>query len=190
MSKNNDNSEKEKLDYEHKLKMRQIILDKLLWAVVVLLLAFFANWFFEDYKAELAKERLLLEKKYGAITDTLEAESKLMVQFDNFTRKDKYTEVPSNHQQLFLNSLQNFISTFNKYSILLPVECAKSGRYFIAIFSALYSKDVSKCKEYREFVSQVTGWFGNLLLQELNLSPFFRTGRLSTFQRHRAEVIL
>ena len=55
-------TEKEKAKLEHKFKIHQIILDKVLWGVVVVLFVFTTNYLLENYKAKLTSERFFLEE--------------------------------------------------------------------------------------------------------------------------------
>lgn len=162
-------TEKEKAELEHKFKIRQIILDKALWTVVVVLLVFVANMVLEGYRGGLTKERFFLEKKYDAVLSIQDALGDLFETFQRFTVIDKGHGLPGDYKEQYRDSLYNFNKVFNKSLILLSEDSRKSAQYFIMVFSGFNIKDVAKCRDYREFSSDVGGWLIDNLLVDLGL---------------------
>ena len=64
----------------------------------------------------------------------------------------------------------------NKSGLLLSDDSRKSAQYFIFVFSGFNQKDVSKCRDYREFALDVSGWFDDNLLRELGFKSTYEQG--------------
>lgn len=160
-------TEREKIEFEHRLKKRRIILDKALWAVVVVILGITANVVFENYKAGLVRERFFLERRYDAVQSIQDAFGDLFLNFDKFTVYSKQFEIPPDYKEHYRRALYNFIKVTNESSILLSEDCDRSAQYLILIFSGFFEKDVAKCRKYKEFGSDVGGWFMDNLLTDL-----------------------
>lgn len=169
-------TEKEKAKLEHKFKIRQIILDKALWAVVVIILGITANVVFEKYKADLTSDRFFLEKKYDAALAIQEAFSNLHIQFEKFTVIDKRSVLPEDYLEIYADSLYDFVKISNKSGLWFSENFRESTQYFIFVFSGFNQKDVSKCRKYREFASDVGGWFMDTLLTEFGFKSTYREG--------------
>lgn len=162
-------SEKEKVKFEHKLKIRRIILDKTLWGIVFIILGITANIVLEKYKADLTSERFFLEKKYDSALIMQKAMANLINQFQVYTLMNKKTDLPKDYLKKYSDSLLDFVETQNKSYLLFSEDYGKSSQYFILIFNQIILKDVSKWKAYREFLYDVAGWFHDTLCRELGL---------------------
>jgi hypothetical protein len=171
-----DSSEIEKAEFEHKLKVRQIILDKMLWGVVVIILGITANIVLERYKANLTNEKFFIEKKFDAVLNIQDAFSELLGKFERFTLTDERFGLPKDYSQIYADSLSNFVIKLNKSHLLLSEDFKQCAQYFIFIFSGFNQKDISKCRNYREFAYDVSGWFNEALLRELGFKSTFEKG--------------
>jgi hypothetical protein len=162
-------SEKEKIEFEHKLKIRRIILDKLLLGVVFIILGITTNTVLEKYKGNLTSGRFFLEKKYDCALLMQEAMAIFLKQYEEFTADYKKADLSKNYLKPFINALNDFSTTINKSYLLFSEDFGRSTQYLMLVFNGIAHKDVSKLVNYRAYVYDVLGWFHDNLVRELGL---------------------
>lgn len=107
--------EKEKLNFEHKLEIRRILIEKFLIAVILLIAAFLANMLVEKYKNNLIEKRFLLEKRLVAIDKLRGIYSELNIYFFRNAKMNDMTDKDWSDYNLKVLEFGNY---FNKVSVL------------------------------------------------------------------------
>ena len=173
--------EKEKILYEHKLTVRRIIIEKILFLIAVIIVGFIANIMIEQYRQHQTQQRFFLEKKFDAVTNLRKDYATMLNFFGKFSLPDQerigLLSLPTNYKDLYLSSIEAMSHTCNHFGSVLSEIFTEQLFYQTLIYHGIYINDVSKGRKYRTFVFVLADDFDNLCKQELGLPSLTPTTR-------------
>lgn len=168
--------EKEKASYIHKLAIRKLILDKLLFGFIILAVGFTANFLLEHYKSQSTKERFILEKRLEAVQKISQAYMIMHNAFDSITLQASMTNDDKNRLE---SATQKYIDVWTEWSIILSKKYRREQDYITWIYLALESYELQTMKEYRKYLFDLYYKFNAMCQEELG---FFKEPEMVTFQ--------
>lgn len=119
--------EKERLSYEHRLKLWRIFINKLLLGLLIAAVAYFGNILLEDYKSKLTNQKFLLESRLSALRTIRNSYSHLSLHMINLINSsdlpEKYDLVP------YQKAVSTSMNLANEYCMLFSEEFDKKIRY-------------------------------------------------------------
>ena len=170
------NLEKEKAKYIHKLDLRRLIVDKILFGMIIVLIGLIANVIFEQYRSKLIEQRFILEKRLEAINSIKEAYEDMHNLWDIFTLMNE-TTLPKNYKEIYKEKINNFLLQSNRWNILFPKEFDDNLTYYAWIHSAIDESDIVNyliipkelLNRHRTFLVCLRGQFLSLCREYLGL---------------------
>ena len=106
-------SEKFKIDYEYKLAVRKIFIEKLVLGAIIALLALIGTLVVEKYKSNQTTQRFLLDKKLEAVKFIGKNYNKMMVSFYNLSDPQKNISIPDKTFELEVDNFNNAIGEWD-----------------------------------------------------------------------------
>lgn len=152
--------EKEKELYSHKLEVRRILLNKLLLALVIAIIAFAGKIYLEDYRADLVQRRFLLENRLTGLKNIRTAYSCLvrnMIYCINLDPKRKL-EIHSEYQ----NALAKFLDVGNQWTMLFSDRIGRLLRYHAWIHESVAYEHVHLDKSHYLFLGEIFEHFDQI----------------------------
>jgi len=129
--------DKEEAKYLHKLELRKIVIDKLLFGVLIALIGLVANIVLENYRSDLAKQKFILEKQFEAIREISDAYDDLYRLWDDFTLNLNSNDLPGDYWAKSLEKENIFYEKYNKWTMALPVEFDRHMEQFLWLHSGI-----------------------------------------------------
>jgi len=115
------NQEKEKAKYIHKLKLRQLIIDKIFFGIIIVLIGLITNVIIEQYRSKLTEQRFILEKRLEAINSIKKAYEDMIDLYDTFTL-ESHRALPENYEEQYDEKINNFFLQLSRWNVLFPKE--------------------------------------------------------------------
>lgn len=176
--------DKQKALFTHKLEIRKLIYDKVLFGLIILVIGFMANLLIEQYRSKSIKDRFILEKRLEAVQNISRAYMKMHNAFDNLSLQ---TEMDAGDHYLLENVTQEFISDWTEWGIILSGDFRSKLDYLTWIYIGLGSYSLPELKKYRPFLIELYYKFISMCNQELGFSktsgqPSFQFVEWSVFK--------
>jgi len=148
------NLEKEKAKYIHKLELRRLIIDKILFGVIIVLIGLAANFILEQYRSKLTKQRFILEKRLEAINSIKEAYEDMHNLWDVFTLTCNKVPpaLPVNYKEQYEEKINNFLLQSNRWNLLFSKEFGDKLGYYVWIHTAANYMDIKNFCRLKEEV--------------------------------------
>jgi hypothetical protein len=139
--------EKEKAKYIHRLEVRRLILDKVLFGIVLIAIGLMANMFIEQYRSNLTEQRFFLVKKYQAVEEIRKAYGELFELTDSYTLDVTAYVLPEDYRSSFKQSIDNLTLIYNKWNMLLPKEFNDEINYHVWLYLGVFYKDIANFRK-------------------------------------------
>jgi hypothetical protein len=170
--------DKIRMDIQRKPKWLELLVDKGILAVGVAVIGLFGLWVIdrsadarrrtdamelEKFKMQEAKQRFVVEKRMDAMLNMETAMSGVTSMFFTYTKekKDAPEEVA---RQEYQKALANAREVINRHEFLLGEQVNKNLDRYYEIHKAIMKIGVTKCADYRDFISALSTEF-DLLCQ-------------------------
>jgi hypothetical protein len=121
----------------------------------------------EKFKMEEAKQRFILEKKLDAILNMETAMSGVTGVFFAYT-KDKKDTPEVEARQEYQGALANAREVINRHEFLFGEEVNENLDRYYEIHKAIMKVGVTKCADYRDFMSDLSNQFDRLCQSALH----------------------
>ena len=168
--------EREKLNISHKLKVRRIWLDKVLFAILIGLAGFVGNFIFEGYKSDLVKTQFLLDKR-------LEALQELRVSYSKIGRHAFNEAYQIGHKQpgAYLREVNTYMHILNRWGFLFSDDFNQELSNYGWIHQAAAGKEIQLNFEHWGFVGiGLAHAFDNATRIAMNVEVFGSPTRTET----------
>lgn len=163
-------TEKEKALYEHKLAIRRLLLEKILFGTLLALVGIVGNVYYEKYRSELAQERFLLEKRSEAVNAIRDAYGQLQGTFMKLTTPETIKNPPPDCEQAYDKKIQELTDAANKWSVMLSPEFNEKINSFVWIHDGFHGRGIVHCAQYRLFAVNLHTLFESCCRVELGLN--------------------
>jgi hypothetical protein len=165
-----DFPEKTRIDYEHKLNIKELFIDKFVFAGFIAMLGGLAwlcanrhldharfedNVQLESFKLKESEKRFRLEKRLEGLLEINKAASDAEGEFFEYvdaTKKPNVEEVATRYAE----AISRFRTAINRYALVLGMDIDKAISPYIDIHRALRDMDPQGWVEYRDFVAYLT----------------------------------
>lgn len=168
--------EKQKASYIHKLEIRKLILDKLLFGFIIVALGFVANFFVEHYRSQSIKDRFVLEKRLEAVQNIGQAYMKMHNDLDSTSLQGSIT---NDDRSRLESNKQNYINVWTEWSIILSKKYRSELDYITWIYIALQSYELQTMRTYRKYLFDLYYKFNAMCREELG---FLKEPEMATFK--------
>jgi hypothetical protein len=193
-------SEKEKLDYAHLLKLREMardnrfklwvtFLDKLILGGLIVAVTFIFNSLLdslknqqaqqlEDFRNKLAVKQFLIQKRFDALNAVMEAYNRLFDTFADYTKRDTVTLKDAED---YRKQIDKLVEKYNTYEIAIPRELDEEIEKHLFIHQGLVHIARTQGKVpivYREFIKALVLQFRRLAWASLDRTETFSQSKL------------
>ena len=141
-----ENNEIERL--KARLTLRNLIIDKLLIGVLILISGFGLNILLEDYKSTLKISEKTINKKALSLTETYESSALLFTNLTTFIHEQDSKKIQGLKDKYIAN-IGPTINTINKNSLYLPKNIENQLQLILNVHTGLEEKefeDIQECQ--------------------------------------------
>jgi len=158
--------EKSKVDYEHKLQLRRIIIEKLLLGLVIAMVAFFGQRLLKDYESDLTKNRFLLSQRLEGLNQIRSTYSNLSI----FAREvaAKNGEMPAQLRTKYKKGIDEFVANGNRWAVLFSDKFTESLEHHVMFHQAIAYEHAEFDLSHWDFAKTVFASFDNLTRNALH----------------------
>lgn len=162
MSEGIQGAEINKISYTHRLKLREIILDKLLLGVALALFALFGDYLITNYQNEQEQRTFLFNARLSAIQEINESYSALyedLVAAYNRVAYKTGPQMPPTAEEKYQRNLDRFVTVTSKWGVLFSAGFQQDMGKHIYLHSAVAENRRTFTPEHRPFLLHLNGHF-------------------------------
>lgn len=152
--------ETKKIEYEHQLAVRRILLEKILLASVVTVLALLGNIWLQHNDNKLTHNRFLTENRLTGILEVRHAYNMLTSAFLKYAeaslridKKDGTKKISA--MDAMDRAIEQFIDATNKWGIVHPIDFTKKVGGHITLYACLIQCKITINRHTVEFLSDI-----------------------------------
>lgn len=179
--------EKEKLEYQHTLELRKVLIDRLFLGVLLLLFTFGINILIENHRNELIKKNFIIQKKYDAMLILRESFDELHATYSYWTLNN-YKYLPNDHNNQFDKLLSELERKTNSINVLFSDQFNKNLEHFYWIYIGLRAQGIEKSAKYNLFMSDIREAFEAICRKEVGIDNNLNNHVFSVIPMAKEEV--